>query len=291
VSWAAHEFENYFLQRHVGLKASFLGIVTGTFLPDLITKAFVYSSDNPAQFHRGWPGVGFTHSFIFGFVVAVGVLALTRSRGWAVGILIGQWAHVVTDVADTAGVMPFFPFSTEPVTISMWKHAAAAGRYGDASAYYSSLGGVWDLFWFGVLVLFATRTLRRSYFREVVVAADPRAWGWLHRKLRVGEDGLLLLYRGFLFYGLGRMLSWFLYSRLVLGDPWQPHWGGPDFVPGTDLSDAGWLEVVVRTTIGGVLFAGFVYLCWRLFVARLWERGEDPPIVERGRGLLAVFER
>ena len=291
MSWAAHEFENYFLQRHVGLKASFLGIVTGTFLPDLITKAFVYSSDNPAQFHRGWPGVGFTHSFIFGFVVAVGVLALTRSRGWAVGILIGQWAHVVTDVADTAGVMPFFPFSTEPVTISMWKHAAAAGRYGDASAYYSSLGGVWDLFWFGVLVLFATRTLRRSYFREVVVAADPRAWGWLHRKLRVGEDGLLLLYRGFLFYGLGRMLSWFLYSRLVLGDPWQPHWGGPDFVPGTDLSDAGWLEVVVRTTIGGVLFAGFVYLFWRLFVARLWERGEDPPIVERGRGLLAVFER
>ena len=61
------------------------------------------------------------------------VLAVTRSRGWALGILIGQWAHVLTDVADTAGVMPFFPFSTEPVTISMWKHAAAEGRYGDAA--------------------------------------------------------------------------------------------------------------------------------------------------------------
>lgn len=290
MSWAAHEFENYFLQRHTGLKASFLGIVVGTFLPDLLTKALVYASDDPAQFHRGWPGVGFTHSFIFGFAVAVGVLWVTRSRSWAVGILIGQWAHVLTDVADTAGVMPFFPFSTENVTIAMWKHAAAAGRYGDASAYYSSLGGVWDLFWFAMFLAFATRTIRRDYFRHVVVAADPRAWGWLHRKLRLGEDGLLLLYRGFLFYGLGRMVSWFLYSRWVRQDPWQPHWGGPDFVPASDLSDAGWLEVLVRTAIGGALFAGFLGVCWVVFVRRLWERGYDPPIVERGTGLAAVFE-
>ncbi len=223
-------------------------------------------------------------------MVAVGVLAITKSRGWAVGILIGQWAHVLTDVADTAGVMPFFLFSTENVTISMWKHAAVAGRYGDASAYYSSLGGVWDFFWFLMLLFFATRTLKRQYFRDVVVAADPRAWGWLHRKLRLGEDGLLLLYRGFLFYGLGRMVSWFLYSRLVLKDPWQPHWGGPDFVPASDLSDAGPLEVLVRTTIGGVLFAGFLYLCWRWFIAKLWDRAEDAPIVERGSGLRAVFD-
>ena len=113
MSWAAHEFENYFLQRHTGLKASFLGIALGTFLPDLLTKAFVYAADDPAQFHRGWPGVGFTHSLIFGFAVSVGVLGATRSRSWAAGILIGQWAHVFTDICDTAGVMPFFPFSTE----------------------------------------------------------------------------------------------------------------------------------------------------------------------------------
>jgi hypothetical protein len=141
-----------------------------------------------------------------------------------------------------------------------------------------------------MLLAFATRTLTRRYFREVVVAGDPRAWGWLHRKLRLGEDGLLLLYRGFLFYGLGRMVSWFLYSRVVRHDPFQPRWGGPDFVPASDLSDAGWVEVVARTTIGGALFAGFLYLCWRLFVARLWARGEDPPIVVRGPGLRAVFE-
>lgn len=53
MSWAAHEFENYFIQRHVGLKASFLGVVLGTQLSDLFTKGFVYSADDPAQFHRG----------------------------------------------------------------------------------------------------------------------------------------------------------------------------------------------------------------------------------------------
>lgn len=290
MSWAAHEFENYFLQRHVGVKASFLGLALGTLAPDLFTKFFVYAADDPAAFHRGWPGVGFTHSFIFGVAFAVIVLAVTRSRSWAVGILIGQWAHVLTDVADTAGVMPFFPFSTEPVTISMWKHAAASGRYGDAAAYYSSLGGVWDFFWLVVAVVFARQALTGDYFRRVVVAADPRAWGWLHRRLRLSEQGLLLLYRGLFFYGLGRMASWFLYARFEARTPWQPIWGGPRYVPGNDLSDAGWVEVVVRTGIGGVLFFAFLWVVWRWFVRGLWDRGYDAPIVSRGSGLRAVFD-
>ena len=273
MSWAAHEFENYFLQKHAGLKASFLGIVLGTFAPDLFTKALVYSSDDPAQFHRGWPGVGFTHSLIFGVLFATIVLAVTKSRAWALGILIGQWAHVLTDIADTAGVMPFFPFSTEPVTISMWKHAAAEGRYGDAAAYYSSLGGVWDLFWLVVTVVFARKALSGAYFRNTVVAGDPKVWAWLHRKLRLDERGLLLLYRGFFFYGLGRLVSWFLYARFGAKTPFQPVWGGPDYLTGNDLSDAGVWEVAVRTGVGGVLFALFLWLCWVAFGRRLWERG------------------
>ena len=272
MSWAAHEFETYFIQKHVGLKASFLAIVLGTSIPDLFTKGLVYASDDPVQFHRGWPGVGFTHSLLFGLVFAVGVLVVTRSRGWALGVLIGQWAHVLTDVADTAGVMLFFPFSTEPVTISMWKHAAAEGRYGDAAAYYSGLGGVWDLFWLVVVVIFARETLTCRYFREVIVPADPRPWGWMERRLRLPERALLLIYRGTLFYGLARMISWFLYARLDVRTPFQPVWGGPGYVPGNDLSDAGAVEVALRTGVGAVLFAAFLWISWRLVIRRLWER-------------------
>ncbi len=289
MSWAAHEFENYFIQKHVGLKASFLAIMLGTSIPDLFTKGLVYASDDPASFHRGWPGVGFTHSLLFGVAFAVVVLAVTRSRGWALGVLIGHWAHVFTDVADTAGVMPFFPFSTEPVTISMWKHAAAEGRYGDAAAYYSGLGGVWDLFWLVVVVVFARSTLKRSYFRDVIVPADPRVWGWMERTLRLPERALLLVYRGLLLYGVGRMIVWFLYARFDAHTPFQPVWGGPRYVAGNDLSDAGALEVIIRTSIGGVLFAAFLWLCWRLFIRRLWGRGYDPPMTERGTGIRAVF--
>lgn len=283
MSWAAHEFENYFIQKHVGLRASFLGIALGTFAPDLFTKALVYASDDPAKFHRGWPGVGFTHSFIFGVAFALVVLWITRSRAWALGILIGQWAHVLTDIADTAGVMPFFPFSLEPVTISMWKHAASEGRYGDASAYYSSLGGVWDLFWLVMLVVFAHQTLRADYFRNVIVRSDPRAWAWLHRKLRLGEEGLLLLYRGLVFYGIGRMASWFLFARVVDKAPFQPWWNTPTYVAANDLSDAGYVEVLVRTSIGGVLFALFLWVCWVAFARRLWQRGYDAPGIVASR--------
>jgi membrane-bound metal-dependent hydrolase YbcI (DUF457 family) len=286
VSWAAHEFENYWLQKHVGVKASFLAIVIGALSPDLFTKAFVYGSDNPASFHRGWPGVGFTHSFIFGVVLALIVLTVTKSRAWALGLLIGQWAHVATDVADTAGVMPFFPFSTESVTISMWKHAAAEGRYGDAAAYYSSLGGVWDLFWLVVVLIFARQTLKSSYFRGVVVPADPWVWGWFHTRLKLPATALVWFYRGFIFYGLGRMITWFLYARFGARTPFQPWWGGPEYVPGTDLSDAGIAEMLIRTAVGGLFFAAFCWLVWMTIGRRLWARGHDTPAAEYARGLI-----
>ena len=157
----------------------------------------------------------------------------------ALGLLIGQWAHVVTDMCDTAGVMPFFPFSTEPLTVSMWKHAAVAGRHGDASAYYSSLGGVWDFFWFVMVVVFARKVLRGEYFRSVIIPADPKVWAAFRRWFRLTDRGLLVLYRGYFIYGFARMVSWFLYARFEVKAPWQPVWGAPDWVVANDLSDAG----------------------------------------------------
>ena len=70
MSWAAHEFENYFIEHHAGRRVSFLAVVVGTQAPDLFTKYLVYSSNDVARFHRGWPGVGFTHSFVFGVGLA-----------------------------------------------------------------------------------------------------------------------------------------------------------------------------------------------------------------------------
>lgn len=281
MSWAAHEFENYFIQKHVGAKASFIAIAAGTSLPDFFTKKFVYSAADPPQFHRGWPGIGFTHSFLFGVVFALIALGVFRSRTWAVGLLLGQGAHVVTDMCDTAGVMPFFPFSSEPLTIGMWKHAAVVGRHGDAAAYYSSLGGVWDFFWFVMVVLFARKVLRASYFRSVIVPADQRVWSAMGRRLHLSERGLLVLYRGYFIYGLARMVSWFLYARFETDRPLEAWWGSPSWVEANDLSDASAVEMIVRTLVGGVLFAAFMWLCWVLFIRRLWARAGE-------RGALAA---
>jgi membrane-bound metal-dependent hydrolase YbcI (DUF457 family) len=280
VSWAAHEFEIYFIEKHVGARASFFGIVVGTFLPDLFTKAFVYEHlSDAAHFHRGWPGLGFSHSLAFGVVIATVVLWLTRSRGWALGLLIGQWAHVLTDMSDTAGVMIFFPFSTENLSIHMWKHAAAKGRLGDAAAYYSGLGGVWDFFWFLMVVLFARSALRADYFRTVVLPADPKVWAWCRRRLHLSENGLLVAYRAYFLYATGRMTAWFLYARFQSGAPWQPVWGGPLYVPGHYLAYGSRLEILVRLTIGGVAFFLVLFLCWITVGRRLWERAADPPRV------------
>ena len=291
MSWAAHEFENYFIQKHVGLKASFLAIMLGASIPDLFTKGLVYASDDAAQFHRGWPGVGFTHSLLFGVVFATAVLAVTRSRNWALGILIGQWAHVLTDVADTAGIMPFFPFSTEPVTI---EHVEARGRGGTLRRR----GGVLQQPRRGLGSLLARdgRGLRAPHAAVLVLpgrrsSPPTRAPG----RGCAGPSGcpstalLLHLPRTAVLRPRRACVAWFLYARFDARTPLQLGWGGPEYVTGNDLSDAGWLEVVVRTSIGGVLFAGFLWLCWRLFIRRLWQRGYDPPQTVRGDGAKAVF--
>jgi membrane-bound metal-dependent hydrolase YbcI (DUF457 family) len=291
MSWAAHEFENYFIQKHVGTKASFLAICTGTYLPDVFTKHLVYQHrSDAAQFHRGWPGVGFTHSLMWGFVIAVLVLAVTKSRGWALGILIGEWAHVFTDVSDTAGVMAFFPFSTDNLTIGMWKHAAAQGRGGDGAAYYSGLGGIWDFFWLLMVVFFAREALRLDYFHRVIVPADPIVWSFLRRRLYLSENGLLVFYRGLFLYGAGRMVVWFLYARFQVKVPWQPVWGGPRYVPGNHLNHGTALEIASRLALGGLAFAAFLYLSWVLVVRQLWQRAAEPPGVVGDRGLQLAFE-
>ena len=73
MSWVAHDVEPYVIQKHLGRRIAFVPLLLGSYAPDLATKWFVYGvgvfgvsfkADDPAQFHRGYPGVGFTHSLL-----------------------------------------------------------------------------------------------------------------------------------------------------------------------------------------------------------------------------------
>ena len=79
--------------------------VLGCLTPDLLTKLPVYGvslgpihfkAAHPWAYHRGWPGVGFTHSLFFGVLVATLVLWLSGSRAWFLGLILGTAAHVLT---------------------------------------------------------------------------------------------------------------------------------------------------------------------------------------------------
>ena len=61
------------------------------------------------QFHRGWPGFGFTHSLLFGVVIGLIIWKVFGSKLWGVSFMIGQWAHAITDTGDTVGTMLLFP--------------------------------------------------------------------------------------------------------------------------------------------------------------------------------------
>ena len=238
MSWAAHDFECYVLQRHLARHVSFLGILVGTYIPDAATKWYVYGinfggldlgAEDPTQFHRGWPGAGFTHSLLFGLAMALIIFLVTRNRAWGLGVLAGAWAHMITDTNDTVGTMLFFPFSTEHVSTGAWAYAAQVGRYDDAGAYYSSLGLVMDGVW--MLIAFAHwRVLTKDYFRSVVSIRDP-LWGWLGK--RFPEVALVAFYRAGFFYGTTRFIAWMLWAHVINSYAFDLSWGGP-----------GWIEAV-----------------------------------------------
>jgi hypothetical protein len=285
MSWAAHQFEIYAVQAHLPRKmrgkVSFFGIFLGDFTPDFLSKFWVYGitiggvrygADSPHQWHRGWPGMGFTHTLFLGVVIAALLWAWKRSRALTVGYILGFAAHALTDVNDSVGTMLLFPFSTLSWTLETWAYAAtkAGGKYLDAAAYYSSLGLMMDLFWLGV-VLASWRVLTREYWRTQIVPADPHIWSWLSQ--RMPERALLALYRATFFYGLCRLLAWtgwaHLFARPVIdgvrerGYPFDFSWTGPWWLDARSLPHVSPLIVLPVT----LALLALVY--WA--VSRLWE--------------------
>jgi len=235
LSWAAHDLEPYAIQRHSRWKIAFVPLLLGSYSPDLLTKWYVYGihlgglelkADDPAKFHRGWPGLGFTHSFLYGIVVCLIFWKLLGSKNWGVSFLIGQWAHAITDAGDTVGTMLFFPW-TWHVHFDAWAYAGQTGRMTDAAAYFSGLGGMWDAVWI-VYGLLSWQVLTRSYFERHVYTADA-FWSKASRIVPLGA--LLVFYRAAFFYGTSRWIAWTIWAHVVHHYPYDLSWGGPHWVP------------------------------------------------------------
>ena len=243
MSWATHDLEPYVFQRKLGLAVAIVPLLIGSYSPDILSKWFVYGfdafgivlkADNPPEFHRSWPGVGFTHSLFFGVAVAGLIYWLTKSKVWALSFLIGNWAHVTSDVGDTMGAMLLFPFSTHLFSIDAWAYASQAGRLTDAAAYFSGLGFVWDGVWV-VGAILSWRVMTKQYFRDVIVPADPLVIGRLVR--RWPEELVLTLYRALFFYGIARWCAWLIYAHVVNDYPFDLSWGGPHWVEAAQPED------------------------------------------------------
>jgi membrane-bound metal-dependent hydrolase YbcI (DUF457 family) len=286
VSWAAHELESYFIQKHIRLRVSYLAVLLGCLLPDLFTKLPVYgfsfgvlhikAQHDPWKYHRGWPGVGFTHSLMFGILFATLILAWTRSRSWFVGLVIGTAALVLTDSFDSVGTMVFFPFTTQHYTLGMWAYASQQGRYGDAAAYYSSLGGVWDFAWL-CLAAAGWRVFTGHYFLTEVEPNDG-AWHWLRSRWQLRDTVILAMYRAYFVYGGSRIFAWFIWARLRQHAPLDWSWGGPYWVDKA-VTDNGTAAGIALRTLQGA--AGLTIACgllWVLVIGPLWRRAGEPVV-------------
>ena len=274
MSWAAHQFEYYAIQGHLPKrwlgKVSFLAIVVGDSTCDFVGKVWTYGFDvdgvhygpeEPAAFHRGWPGFGFSHTIAWALLLALLFFVLTRSRAWTTGVLLGAALHVMTDIGDSVGTMLAFPFSTQTFSIGAWTYGiTTAGRDLDAAAYYSSLGFAMDVLWLAI-TLTNWRCLTRDYWRRHVVAADPRVWGWLGRRLP--ERALVTLYRSWFLYGVGRLVAWTLWAHVIEHHEWDLRWGGPAWQPAASVVASTPAAAVVAVVVAGAVVLGAISLLVR----------------------------
>jgi hypothetical protein len=216
------------------MKVAFVPLLIGSYAPDLMTKWYVYGvhlgpwdlkARNPAQFHRGWPGFGFTHSLLYGVVIGLIFWKVFGSKIWGFSFVIGQWAHAITDAGDTVGTMLLFPW-TFHFQIGAWAYAGQTGRTTDAAAYFSGLGSMWDAVWL-VYGFYSWRVLTRSYFVRYVVPVDG-FWAWAGRGLPM--IAMLTLYRVAFFYGASRWIAWTIWAHVIHHYPYDLSWGGPHWV-------------------------------------------------------------
>ena len=297
MSWAAHQFEVYLVHAHLPRRmrggVSFWAVAAGDFLPDFLSKFWVYGvtiggthygASVPHQWHRGWPGMGVTHTVAFGLAVAALLWLWRRNRAVTVGVALGCVVHVVADIGDTAGVMLLFPFSTASFTLHLWAYGASTsgGKYLDAAAYYSSFGVVADVVWL-IAVLFSWRALTRDHWRTEVVPAEPRLWYRLGTVMP--ERALLALYRGLFFFGLCRMVAWTLWAR-ALADPdvgpLDLSVGGPWWIEARSLRPVPtWLVLPVAVAVLVAVYASAVALWEPMGRAEARHRARRAPRARR----------
>ena len=186
--------------------------------------------DDPVQLHRGFPGVGFTHSLLFGVVLRAIIFLMSRNQMWTFSFLLGAWAHVFSDTLDSVGVMLFWPLTDWHMHLDVWEYVGQAGRKEDAIAYYTSLGGRLGPPLGGL----AGAPLAHVHRRALPPRDRPprHASGcWLRTK--ASDPVMLTLYRASAFFGVASIIGWYVWALLVndfqAAVDWTP--GGPAVGP------------------------------------------------------------
>ena len=221
MSWAAHDLEPYLFRVKLGGAVSLPLCLLGSYAPDIFSKWAVYGwgfgghrklVNDPVQLHRGWPGVGFTHSLLVWVLVAGVIWLVSRNKVWAFSFVLGAWAHVLSDTLDSVGVMVFFPFSTWHLHLDAWQYVGEAGRSVDAIAYYMSLGGVWDVLWAAWLAF---------HWRMFTVGVLPHRDRPAGHLLDLAADAgratavMLTIYRASAFFGVASIIGWYVWALFI----------------------------------------------------------------------------
>jgi hypothetical protein len=130
--------------------------------------------------------------------------------------------------------------------------------------------------WILLVLVLARKALTAEYFHTNVEPADP-FWDILEHRFRVPDHVRRAVFRAYIVYGAARVVSWFLWARLLNPnrgvETMDLSWTGPGWVqvPPRFQVASTWSGFATSTIVGLAGTALTAYAAWRI-VKRLPER-------------------
>ena len=170
----AHALEAVLVKKYLG-KGILAWMVLGQVAPDLVTKVFIFETDNAWQAQK-LPPLGLTHTPFLHLLVGILIYLILRDKSSAfsksASYVVGAWTHILMDAGDPYGVMLYYPLSEDLfkwrdiVGIDFWAYGNQYSGAIDARMYFMSWGLLIEAFFLFSVLPVLHSALSRSEFGD-----------------------------------------------------------------------------------------------------------------------------
>ncbi|MHA2370823.1 MAG: metal-dependent hydrolase [Candidatus Hodarchaeales archaeon] len=172
----AHALEAVLVRKYFR-KGVLSWMVLGQIAPDLITKVWIFESDNAWETQK-LPPLGLTHTPFLHLLIGIIIFLIIREKDAAFSksssYAVGAITHILMDAGDPYGVMLYYPLSEnlfkwkQIIGFDFWAYGNQYSGAVDARMYFMSWGLLIELFFLLSVLPILPSALSREEFSNPI---------------------------------------------------------------------------------------------------------------------------